>query len=179
LLHAPVAFGARALSWILDPVLGENIKQTAKKSKKGRFIMAAIAKVLVFLGVVVFCLMFSPSTGSRIQLNALAPNATGACNNSQDLRIFNQTNSTFHALVQKCAANCVGGGECSTTCIAKDIGLTPGCARCFGNDVQCTAEHCTIPCLEPNSKECVECSLKNCQDALLQCAGVNTGVIPS
>eukprot|EP01102_Stenamoeba_stenopodia_P012591 TRINITY_DN3997_c0_g1_i1.p1 TRINITY_DN3997_c0_g1~~TRINITY_DN3997_c0_g1_i1.p1 ORF type:complete len:141 (+),score=11.82 TRINITY_DN3997_c0_g1_i1:81-503(+) len=106
-------------------------------------------------------------------------NATGACNDTQDLNAFHTANSTFHASLQKCAEKCFGGVSCSTSCIASTIGLTNACAACFGTDVGCTAENCTADCLNPNSSACLQCSEKYCMPALLACAGVPQNDIPN
>jgi len=108
-------------------------------------------------------------------------NADGdACNNANDLMVFNTTKDTFHASVQACAKKCFGQQDCSTKCLVTSLKLTEDCANCFGADILCTEKNCLLDCMSnPNSSKCVECSMKNCEPGLLTCAGVPQDVIPS
>lgn len=103
----------------------------------------------------------------------------GACNDTQDLSAFVKFNSTFHSTLQACASGCLGASACSATCIQQKVGLTPGCATCFGDDVGCTASNCVLSCLSPSSPACVDCSNKYCLPALLTCAGVPQSALPN
>jgi hypothetical protein len=87
-------------------------------------------------------------------------------------------NSTFHGDLKSCASSCFGASACSAKCIADKVGLTTGCAACFGNDVGCTAVNCAFVCLSPDSPACVACSIQYCEPALLACAGVAKSALP-
>jgi len=104
----------------------------------------------------------------------------GACNNSNDLLVFNHTWTTFHATLQKCAKDCWGAGNCSADCLAKAINLSKKCAYCFGGDVDCSSQNCIKQCMfNPESPDCIDCSNKFCKPGLLACAGLDDGQLPS
>ena len=48
--------------------------------------------------------------------------------------------------------------------------LSPGCAQCFGEDVDCGATNCRVPCQEASSTSCQIC-LQPCTQTLVSCAG--------
>jgi len=49
----------------------------------------------------------------------------------------------------------MGDAEKSTNCIVKDLGFSYDCAKCFGDDIHCTAKNCFTKCFkDPKSAEC-------------------------
>jgi hypothetical protein len=102
----------------------------------------------------------------------------GACNDAQDLGAFKSHWGTFQNSVDQCATGCLGGADCSASCIQKAIGLTQPCATCFGQGVACVATNCYWKCLAPNSPGCASCSVQYCEGPLLSCAGVPKSDIP-
>jgi len=131
---------------------------------------------IILLLILVSCLLVSAHfDGAR----TLVPEDAGACNNTNDLGVFNQSRSTFHASLQGCAQKCLGDAACATTCVQNTLKLTQACSECFGTTIHCTEVHCVLQCsTNPNSDACLNCVMKNCEPALLQCAGVPQDVIP-
>jgi len=135
--------------------------------------------VCLFLAcIALFALSVSAATPFKRLIQT--PNDTGACNNTNDLGVFNSTMETFHGILQDCAKTCLGGGACTATCLAKAINLTADCSTCFGNDVACGTANCFAQCFaNPADPACIACNMQYCEQPLLTCAGVPQSVIPT
>ena len=49
----------------------------------------------------------------------------------------------FNSIVQNCGYSCaLKGGPCVTSCVEQKVGLSPGCAGCFGAEADCGKKHC-------------------------------------
>jgi hypothetical protein len=108
---------------------------------------------------------FSPLDGLK---------ASGKCTDSSDYPIVNDQDTT-KAQFQACASACISKNpisSCVDSCMTKKLGLSSTCASCFGDEAQCTIDSCLVPCLNPNSAACEQCSLTNCGPALEQCTGI-------
>jgi len=103
----------------------------------------------------------------------------GPCNNSNDLSVFNSSQSTFHGTLQHCATGCWGDASCTSKCLVTQTHLTSACADCFGADAACSAKNCAAACiLDPTGSSCLQCSRSHCQPALYTCTGVDPSIIP-
>jgi len=131
-----------------------------------------------------FCVLFALSIVNAIKLPAQPTvidlqTAVGSCNDAQDIAIFNKTWTTFSASLRACATNCWADQTCTSNCIAKALGLTSGCANCFGAVVYCTAQNCATYCfIDPTSKECLACEDKYCEAGLVTCTGLPQSQLP-
>jgi len=116
-------------------------------------------------------LLVVTSTGTSVR--------EGACNNTQDLSLFETHKSDFHNLLELCARKCWGRSECSASCLQSKTNLSLACTQCFGNDVGCTSTHCAIVCIsDPQSSACIHCSEQYCLSDLLSCTGVDNSTLP-
>ncbi|EGD72515.1 hypothetical protein PTSG_00536 [Salpingoeca rosetta] len=104
---------------------------------------------------------------------------TGHCANSKDAHAYKATKSTMKPSIQGCLISCVASGtSCVITCIEKKVGLSKGCANCWAQEGLCTLKNCILPCTNPKSKKCAECSEKKCFPACVACSGVPRQYFP-
>jgi len=133
------------------------------------------ATLFIFFALAIAAHAYTPAQN----YTKLGAGADGACNNDNDLSVFNTTKDSFHASVQACAKKCYGEPTCATKCIVSSLKLSQECATCFGTAVGCTAKNCLFDCMSnPNSDKCLACALQNCEPALLTCTGVSADIIP-
>jgi hypothetical protein len=60
-------------------------------------------------------------------------------------------------------------------CIQAQTGITPVCAACLTQDLQCAVNHCLMLCSSaPNSQGCVACRENNCLASFTACSGLTT-----
>ena len=71
--------------------------------------------------------------------------------------------------IRDCGLSCLSGGACS--CLV-DLGLTEGCAACYGDNIKCAAVNCISQCSsDSNSPECGACVTSNCDPGFGKCRG--------
>jgi hypothetical protein len=96
---------------------------------------------------------------------------SGACVNPSD-----QSVKSSYDLEQEsfdCFLQCnPGSAECFANCISSNTGLSPDCATCYGQGVQCVIDNCTDPCLSSlEGPECVSCRAQYCDGPFTSCSG--------
>jgi hypothetical protein len=99
----------------------------------------------------------------------------GACDNPADFAALAAAADTISDTTQSCVFSCTQAprlGACVTTCIGADVGLTGGCAQCFGNISVCVVNQCLTQCLDASSAACENCRKQKCEPAFVTCAGI-------
>ena len=105
----------------------------------------------------------------------------GNCSNTNDYNLYLAKNDSLSEEARECALNNLFGD--SEPCM-KDIGLTPGCAYCWAENVRCTTSNCWFPCLvetwlgisssqNGTLSKCFACDEANCLDGFITCAGMS------
>lgn len=103
----------------------------------------------------------------------------GNCGNAADIRTFYLTKTSMKGDIQGCLIGCIGqGGDCAANCVHTKVGLSLTCAQCWAAEGQCTLDNCILPCLDPNSDACKQCSKDKCFPACVQCSGVPMWAFP-
>lgn len=116
------------------------------------------------LRIVAFISFFFPS--------ALA----GQCNEIESQLWLNI--DSFTEVMQSCAVIASGSAAGTTDCIKSTIvGLSSGCASCFGQTVECGKRNCMDECMASCASQfCLDCTKKSgCDSALNVCTGFNQG----
>lgn len=98
----------------------------------------------------------------------------GACTNEADGGVL--ASIDVAAKVEGCAKGCVLEADkaaCGGNCLAKETGLSAGCAACFGGNVACAFTKCTLECGFGSAEKCLECqTTAGCFVAFEACAGL-------
>ncbi|KAG2494524.1 hypothetical protein HYH03_007291 [Edaphochlamys debaryana] len=110
----------------------------------------------------------------------------GECSNQQDLDLYLRTRTNLTVLVRACGMRLIAKRR--DKCL-EALGFTPGCQRCYAENIQCDKKHCLWPCLvytvrswiwpahgqqeSLHSNPCLACDEANCGPAFLECAGAN------
>jgi hypothetical protein len=100
--------------------------------------------------------------------------STTQCSES-DKKLWTGTQSNqFFSNIRSCTSQSVGSSDMTTdvsNCL-KNIyaDLSSGCSTCFGEDVDCGATNCRVPCQEASSTSCQKC-LQPCTQSLVSCTG--------
>ncbi len=105
----------------------------------------------------------------------------GSCSNTQDYNLYLSKQDALTEEARTCALENLFGD--SDTCM-EEIGLTPGCAYCWAENVRCTRSNCWFPCsietwlgISPNQNgtlsKCFSCDEKNCLGGFIKCAGMS------
>lgn len=90
---------------------------------------------------------------------------TDQCANSSDRAVLAKPST--NADVQACGVQCLGGGACD--CLV-GLGLSQGCAACYGDNIKCGAANCIVPCANGDSPDCSACVAQHCA-AFKACTG--------
>ena len=111
--------------------------------------------------------------------------ACGQCSNEQDIDLYRRTKDTLTDDTTYCAMeNLMWGEDQANACFSK-IGFTPGCSRCWVDNIGCTSTHCLLTCLwekfkgSPNNlpdgtlNPCLACDENFCGKPFIKCAGAN------
>ena len=100
--------------------------------------------------------------------------STSQCSES-DKKLWTGTQSNqFLSNIESCTSQNAGSSDMTTdvsNCL-KNIyaDLSSGCATCFGEDVDCGATNCRVPCQDSSSTSCQKC-LQPCTQSLVSCSG--------
>ena len=105
----------------------------------------------------------------------------GSCSNTQDYNLYLSKQDALTEEARTCALENLFGD--SDKCM-EEIGLTPGCAYCWAENVRCTRSNCWFPCsietwlgISPNQhgtlSKCFSCDEKNCLGGFIKCAGMS------
>ncbi len=104
------------------------------------------------------------------------PEPTGACSGASDSGILAEyTPDDLASVGSSCGLSCFFAGnqaQCIGDCYGDELGLTNGCADCFGASGQCAIDNCSSTCAaDSQSSGCLSC-LENagCTAAFDTCA---------
>ena len=115
----------------------------------------------------------------------------GECSNFPDINIYNITKNTLTKTTTNCATKAfMGGRETVTRCMDENVGLSPGCNKCWVDNVMCDMNQCVFTCIKSlilgggkqqggNNKgggklnDCLLCDEKLCGPAFIECSGAN------
>jgi hypothetical protein len=101
--------------------------------------------------------------------------------NAPDMLVFRNSHSTLQGQIQGCLLGCALNPdpvECAASCVVTQVGLQRPCAGCWANMGRCTLDRCLLPCLNPNSDACFECSEQNCFPDTVVCTGIPLWAFP-
>jgi len=92
-----------------------------------------------------------------------------------DMEAVAEAGDETDALLQVCNEGCDFDAACMQDCMAAELGISAGCAQCFGAFTGCVAATCKAECSDFTSEGCNTC-LKDsgCKDMLFSCTGVYT-----
>lgn len=81
------------------------------------------------------------------------------------------------AKLKKCGTECLARpqrAQCATDCLRRE-GMKPGCARCFGDKVDCTIRKCLDKCMaDSHSPRCKSCVRRKCGTCLYAKSGAES-----
>jgi hypothetical protein len=98
----------------------------------------------------------------------------GACDNPGDFAALGDPELDTEAEIGGCALSCaLTGPECSVPCVEEGLGVSNGCAVCFGDVISCTVANCAFQCLDSSSTACRTCQETSCFPAFTECAGIS------
>ena len=100
----------------------------------------------------------------------------GACINASDSAVLGQySDAQFTDLSTDCGVDCAfnsNAEKCISECY-QDIGLSKGCADCYGAVGACAKSNCAFKCFDPSSQGCLDCVKDaGCEDNLATCTGI-------
>jgi hypothetical protein len=98
----------------------------------------------------------------------------GACMDANDLSKMSNENALIQTASQ-CGMGCIYSndfGSCVSSCAQTNMGLTYGCATCFGSGATCMMNNCLFACMKPSSAECMSCASNKCGPGLASCSGL-------
>lgn len=100
----------------------------------------------------------------------------GACVGAADVAALAAVVDTIDDVTQACTFQCIRASRparCVSTCIQGDVGLSAGCADCFGQISTCITSNCLLDCIDATSAACATCRQTKCEPAFLTCAGIS------
>jgi hypothetical protein len=101
------------------------------------------------------------------------PPAGGACTNAADQQALADAAAALQEAIGGCVFSCLGQPQvCVEDCVQETAAISDGCAECFGTLVTCTVMNCAAACFDPAGAACAECRATNCNDAFVECAGI-------
>ena len=111
----------------------------------------------------------APSSGNVM----CDPTQDGVCQNATDCPFI--VDGTARITSGNCGKGCIGKAEtCSRDCIVMKIAMTPECATCYADTVNCTIKNCTGECFaDPEADVCKQCQVDSgCRAAFDTCSGL-------
>lgn len=104
----------------------------------------------------------------------------GQCNEADRRDYIYADNSEFNRNWRACGKSTSGNARATTRCLKHlYTALSQECAQCFGDYVGCARDKCWTHCVQnPDSDDCVNCSITHCKPGLLSCTGVPEDQIP-
>ena len=89
-----------------------------------------------------------------------------------------------------CFEGVIGGRTAIDKCLDETISFTPGCSKCWADNIECTKRKCFFTCMKrqiiksesnniiqqdgkPSLNKCLECDEKLCGPEFIKCAGAN------
>ncbi|KAF4710016.1 hypothetical protein FOZ62_030561 [Perkinsus olseni] len=105
----------------------------------------------------------------------------GQCT-SEDQAFWTSYGQTFSNFLAGCGKQAWGDAKGTTKCLVDDPmnKLTPSCAQCFGDSVQCGRGSCMFSCIAgPATSKCLKCIHNSqCDDKLYACTGYPATEMP-
>ncbi|KAF4710015.1 hypothetical protein FOZ62_030560 [Perkinsus olseni] len=105
----------------------------------------------------------------------------GQCT-SEDQAFWTSYGQTFSNFLAGCGKQAWGDAKGTTKCLVDDPmnKLTPSCAQCFGDSVQCGRGSCMFSCIAgPATSKCLKCIHNSqCDDKLYDCTGYPASEMP-
>lgn len=101
------------------------------------------------------------------------PAEATTCQNEMDCPVV--VDGTARMTAGVCGQGCLGEEEsCAIDCITNEIDISPDCATCYAQTVQCSVENCLEECLaDTESDECKLCQVQSgCREAFNTCSGL-------
>jgi len=103
------------------------------------------------------------------------PDADTTCQNAMDCPFV--VDGTARTTAQKCGkGECLGSDDpnCARDCITRDLDMSPDCASCYADFVNCTIMHCVGACIsDPDSDGCHMCQEdEGCRPTFNTCSGL-------
>ena len=104
----------------------------------------------------------------------------GQCNESDRRDYIYRGNTDFNHTWRTCGKNASGSASGTTACLKRHYqGLSQECAGCFGAYVGCARSNCWNSCwINPDGKDCQNCSNSHCQPGLISCTGIAEDQLP-
>ncbi len=100
------------------------------------------------------------------------PEPSGACVGAADTAALAAA-AGLDEVMGTCALECFGQpASCGAGCVGDAIGVSDGCAACFGDILDCTLRRCALVCLDATSAPCVDCQAQHCLPDFTQCSGL-------
>ena len=115
----------------------------------------------------------------------------GACSNDYDVGIYDATRHTLTETAIFCAKRAlIWGRRTAGKCLARKVGFTPPCHRCWIDNILCDIRYCLFLCLwtrildkvfargsggdgQRSLTACTTCDEKRCGPDFIRCAGAN------
>ncbi|MSP72269.1 MAG: hypothetical protein EXR76_08820 [Myxococcales bacterium] len=98
--------------------------------------------------------------------------AESACTGAADRAALLVHADEAQMVVGNCALGCFAQpSSCAPACVQGSLGISAGCAACFGDLVACAVANCFQVCGVPGSAACTACRAMFCDEALELCAG--------
>lgn len=105
------------------------------------------------------------------------PAEKGVCQNAMDCPFV--VDGTARMTAGTCGQGCVGNSDenCSRDCITDKLEMSPDCAKCYADTVNCTIMNCLGECIaNPEADMCKQCQVdKGCRAAFDECSGLPPG----
>jgi hypothetical protein len=104
-------------------------------------------------------------------LVVLDAGSTGACDNATDAPLIES--GAVDRESERCGPMCyLNGPECTVMCMTMAIDVSPECARCFADLIQCSAASCALMCFaDSEGMPCRMCVDTMCGPTFDACTG--------
>ena len=106
---------------------------------------------------------------------------TNNCVNEHDQSIINQRADDLFYLSGNCGFGCATEPmefvQCSSDCMQIETGVSPPCARCFGEMLDCVRRNCAVQCTGSDPGDvCFQCQQEHgCMNIFATCSGFVLG----
>eukprot|EP00122_Pirum_gemmata_P001464 Pgem_evm1s1314 len=119
-----------------------------------------------------------------VQVQGATTGTAGLCSQHEDIMGKKGTDPKFVAAMDKAARKALGAASTVTNCVK--VGgvcgiqtdpliknkLSPECAKCLGEAVECGTQKCSRPCMSSSeAADCKTCIESKCNDIAVKCHG--------
>jgi hypothetical protein len=97
-----------------------------------------------------------------------------ACLNPADQTVLSDSTKVSKS-AQDCGFGCFANEDpnCDADCMQMNLGLSRGCATCWGDSIRCAAQNCLVPCLASSTDPaCIACNEQFCTPQFRHCSGL-------